>query len=142
MPEKNVTKASTEYDNPATQALFNQDHAKDVNADVDKDQARETREQKEILDDIAERMNHELMDMIQQNTSCMAFIRNYLKAAWHYADKNGLEWWEVGVDGSASWFHHDGKTVMFKFCRAAKSVNPITGEKKTGTGLILPKGRI
>ena len=142
MPEKNVTKASAEYDNPATQKKFNQAHAEDVNADVDKDQAREDREHQEILADIAERMNHELMDMILQNRSAMDFIRNYLKAAWDYADKNGLEWWEVGVDGSASWFHHDGKTVMFKFCRAAKSVNPVTGETKTGSGLVLPKGNI
>ena len=139
MAEQNVTKASNEYDNPATQAQYNQDKAKDINADVDKNQAQDELEQEKMLAKIAERMNHELMDMILENKSCMDFIRNYLKAAWDFADRNGLEWWEVGIDGSQSWFHHDGKTVMFKFCRVAKSVNPITGEEKTQSGIVLPK---
>ncbi len=142
MPEQNVTKASNEYDNPATQAQFNQDKAKDINADVDRDQAKDDLEKKEMLADIADRMNHELMDMILTNKSCTEFIQNYLKAAWDFADRNGLEWWEVGIDGSQSWFHHDGKTIMFKFCRQAKSTNPITGEQKTGSGILLPKGGI
>ncbi len=142
MPEPNVRRAShgQGFDNPETQKEFDQDNAARVNDDVDKDLSKDQTAREKMLADIAERMNSEIMDMITTNDTFINFIGNYLKAAFDWGDKNDIEFWNVGLDGSKSFYSHDGKTVMMKFCRTERNPNPMTGEKKTPGGIILPGG--
>ena len=122
-----------------THENYKKDEAAQVNADVDKDLAGNKRTQEEMLKEITDRMNHEIMDMVQHNDSFMRFIHVYLKSFFEWGADNHLEFWEVGIDGSQSWFSHDGKTIMMKPCHTERNPNPLTGEKKQG-GIILPKG--
>ena len=143
MPEPNVRRASQVqgFDNPATQATFNRDEAVRVNADVDKDLAHDQTEREKMLAEITERLNNEIMDMVLYNDTFMAFIGSYLQAAFDFGDRNGLNFWNVGIDGSKSWYAHDGKTIMVDFCYTERNKNPINGEVKTPGGIILPGGK-
>ena len=142
MPESNVSRASKVqgFDNPDTQAKFNKDEAHRVNADVDKDLAADQTAKEKMLAEIAERLNAEIMDMVLYNDTFMAFIGSYLAAAFDFGDRNGLDFWHVGIDGSKSWYAHDGKTIMVDFCYTERNRNPLTGETKTAGGLIVPGG--
>ena len=128
------------FEHPTAQANYEADESKRVTTDVDIDMNLDAVKRKAMLDKINEKVQWEIMKMMEGNDTCLHFMRSFYRYCFEWAEQNGLQFWEVGLDDKESFLSHDGKTIMVKPVYTANNPNPMTGEKKTQSGLIIPGG--
>jgi len=128
------------FDHSTTQKNYKKDEAKRSLADINSDMNLDSVQRKKMLENITERLNWELMDMMQYNDTFIHFMRTFFRYCFEWGEQNGMEFWNVGVDGKESFLTRDGKNIIIKACYADGNPNPMTKETKTKSGLILPKG--
>ncbi len=120
--------------------LYRQDKIKREVADLDKEIAFDVAEAGRQVAKAVARRNAEVADAFLHNDTYLNFMKNFMRAFWLWGDKNGLEFWEVGVDKAKSWMSRDGKLIVMEACYTQKNPNPKTGETVSNSGIVMPRG--
>lgn len=117
---------------------YKRDKVQRETADLDKEIAFDAADTKKKADKAVERMNWELVKAFQNNHTFLNFMLQYFRAFYVWGNKNKLDFWQVGADPKESTISRNGKLVTLTPCFTQKNPNPMTGEKMTDGGVILP----
>ena len=117
---------------------YKKDKIQRETADLDKEMAFDAADTKKKADLAVERMNWELVKAFQNNSTFLNFMLQYFQAFYVWGNKNQLDFWQVGADSTKSTISRNGKIVTLTACFTQKNPNPITGEKMSDNGVIIP----
>lgn len=119
---------------------YKKDRAKREVADLDKEIAYDVADAQKKANEAVERRNYETACAFRDNPTYRNFLLQFMRAFWVWGEKNGLEFWQVGVDPKKTFMARNGKFVQLEACFTEKNPDPRSGERKTDAGLILPGG--
>lgn len=106
--------------------------------DLDKEISFDVADAGKKSEKAVEERNARMASAFARNPTFLHFMINFMRAFWLWGEKNQIEFWEVGYDPSKSGMSINGKHISFEASYTNKNPNPVTGERKTDSGLILP----